>query len=100
MFFLETISVAIVAWVFNTVLIAEGMVFGWYGDWLHKLNNTRPWLAKPLGYCLACFAGQLGFWWYLIAYRGEWILGQHIIFTCQTIFFALLISKLNARIET
>lgn len=100
MFFLETISVAIVAWVFCTVLINEGMLFDWYGDWLHKLNNTRPWLAKPLGYCLACFAGQLGFWWYAIAYRNNFVFGEQIVFTCQTIFFALLINRINARINT
>lgn len=29
---------------------------------LYKLEKVAPWLAKPLGACSLCFAGQLGLW--------------------------------------
>lgn len=92
MFFQECISVAIVAFVFFGVLTAPGMIFEFWYNWLQRLGeNGMCWLAKPLGCCGACFAGQLGFWWYAIAYRAEWVLGAHIVFTSQTILFFLII---------
>ena len=93
--FLECISVAIVAFVFFGVLTAPGMIFeSWY-YFLERLEGRGlEWLAKPLGYCGTCFSGQLGFWWYAIAYRGNWVLGEHIVFTSQTILFFLIIKRI------
>lgn len=94
MLFLESLRVAIVAYVFFGVLTAPGMIFEWWYNILEKwANNGREWIAKPLGYCGTCFAGQLGFWWYLIAYRDAWILGEHIVFISQTILFFLIVKK-------
>jgi len=94
MLFFESLSVAIVAFVFFGILTGPGMVFEWWYLLLENwAENGREWLAKPLGYCGTCFAGQLGLWWYLIAYRGEWVLGNHIVFTSQTILFFLIIKK-------
>jgi len=39
----------------------------------------------------------LGFWWYLVAHRGDWILGSHIIFTSYVIFFFLTIKSFWAK---
>ena len=95
MMFLECISVAIVAWTFFEILTAPGMVFEFWYQWLDDLNSRNmAWLAKPLGYCGACFSGQLGFWWYAIAHRGDWILGEHIIYTCQVLAFYLGIKRI------
>ena len=93
---LETLSVAISAWVFFNVLTAPGMVFEFWYKWLEKLNEKAPWMAKPLGFCGTCFAGQTGFWWYLFAYgRTDWEPGAHITFTSQVIFFFLALNAVD-----
>lgn len=93
MLFFESISVAIVAFVFVNVLMEPGMIFGgWYGI-LQRINERAEWLAKPLGYCGTCFSGQLSFWWYLIEHRVDWTLFDHIVFVSQTIFIFMIINK-------
>ena len=99
MMFLECASVSIVAWVFFAVLTSPGMIFERWYNFLERLNERAPWLAKPLGYCGTCFSGQLGFWWYLLKYRSEWALSEHIIFTSQTIFFFIIIKWLAQKNE-
>jgi hypothetical protein len=92
MLFIETVSVAIVAYIFADHLTGPGMIFEPWYQWLERLSSDgKEWMAKPLGYCGFCFSGQVGFWWYLIAYRDRWILGEHIVFACQTMFFYLII---------
>jgi len=94
MLILESLSVGIVAYVFFAVLTAPGMIFEqWFLILERMAENGREWMAKPLGYCGVCFAGQLGFWWYLIAYRDAWNLGAHIVFVSQSIIFFLIIKK-------
>ena len=94
--FFECISVALVAWTFFEVLTAPGMLFEFWYKWLERLAaNGKEWIAKPLGYCGVCFTGQIGFWWYAIAHRADWILGGHIVFTCQTIAFYLAIKRIS-----
>lgn len=83
----ECIGVAIVAVVAFGVLMEPGMILGWWYQWLERVNARAPWIAKPLGYCGVCFSGQLGFWWYLVEYRGEWRLTDHIMFVSLVIFF-------------
>lgn len=96
MMFFECISVAIVAWTFFEILTAPGMIFEFWYQWLERLNNRNmEWLAKPLGYCGSCFSGQLGFWWYMVSHRSDWILGEHIIFTCQVLAFYLSIKRIS-----
>lgn len=98
MMFFECISVAIVAFVFFGILTAPGMIFERWYYFLEGLNSKgMEWIAKPLGYCGVCFAGQVGFWWYLIAYRDQWILGEHLVFVSQVIFFFLIIKNVNAK---
>lgn len=93
---LGSVSVAISAWAFFEVLTAPGMVFEFWYRWLERLSMAGGgWIAKPLGLCGVCFAGQFGFWWYAIAHRAEWVLGEHIIFTCQTLAFFLAIKRIS-----
>jgi len=92
MVFVESLSVAIVAYVFFQYLFAPDMVLGFWGRFVDRLAaNGKERIAKPLGYCGICFSGQVGFWWYLVAHRDDWILGNHIIFFTQVIFFFALI---------
>ena len=100
MLFLESVSVAISAWVFFAVLTAPGMIFEFYYQWLERLaENGRSWTAKPLGYCGVCFAGQCGFWWYAFAHRADYVVGEHAVFTCQTIAFFLVIKQVSEIFE-
>ena len=100
MMFLECVSVAVVVWTFFEVLTGPGMVFEFWYRWMERLNNTgRSWLAKPLGYCGVCFAGQFGLWWYAVAHRADWVFGEHIIFTCQVIAFYLAIKRISSITE-
>lgn len=93
MLFFECISVAIVAFVFVNVLTGPGMIFECWYNFLERINERAEWLAKPLGYCAVCFSGQLSFWWYLIEYRANWELSDHIVFVSQTIFTFMIINK-------
>jgi hypothetical protein len=99
MMLLETITAGICAYVIFGVLMQPGMLLAWYGDLVHKWHNEWPdkwrWLAKPLGYCGACFAGQIGWWWFLFLHDGTWSLFQNGVFALQTIFFFLIASDLS-----
>ena len=97
MMFLECVSVAVLAWTFFEVLTAPEMIFQFWYRWMERIKNAGwGWLAKPLGYCGVCFTGQVGFWWYAIAYRSDWVLGEHVVFTAQTIAFFLVIKRVSA----
>jgi len=45
--------------------IQPGQIFGWYWQLLDKLAQTQyAALAKPLGYCEVCTAGQVSLWFF------------------------------------
>ncbi len=73
------------ALVFCEVLIAPGMIFEFYGKLLDRLPE---WIAKPLGDCSLCFAGQTALWGYFLI--AEYNILQHILFITLTIFFIKL----------
>lgn len=100
MFFAETISVGVSAWVFFALLTAPGMVLEFWYKALERLaENGWAWIAKPLGYCGVCFSGQCGFWWYLVESGRRWQFSEHAIFTCQTVFFFWLANEFSKKIE-
>ena len=58
-------TVAILSLVANVVvniLMEDDNILSGYAAWLCELEKKRPMLAKPLGYCDKCFAGQLALW--------------------------------------
>lgn len=99
---LESFSAGIVAWVIFAVLMQPDMILGFYGDFVRRAWNEWPrkwqWLAKPLGYCGTCFAGQVGFWWFVIRYSPV-DLFANVTFALQTIFFFLLIQDLKKKLN-
>lgn len=96
MLILESVSAAISAWVLCRVLMEPGMIFEKWGDMVHRLNERGlDWMAKPLGACGVCFSGQFGLWFYLVAWRDRWVLGEGVCFTLQTIFFFLIIDRIE-----
>ena len=63
----ETLQIAAFAALWASVLrhlIEPGEVLSFYGRWLFRMQETREWLAKPLGLCAACHAGQVGLFGY------------------------------------
>jgi hypothetical protein len=90
-------ELGITAYVFVHVLCQPGMLLhGWYRVLLH----LPTWLAKPLGLCDRCLAGQMALWYYLLRYGHEYIrlplhaLTGHVLFICMAILAGLLISIL------
>lgn len=94
-----SLQMALVAWVFRNVLMQPGMVARPYFIWLDSLvGSGREWLAKPLGYCDRCFAGQLAFWGFIWIHRtqyGYWMIPQHIAFICLTVFAVYQMQRLE-----
>lgn len=83
--------IGITAWVFTNILILPEMIFGKYAELLGKLPS---YLAKPLGLCEYCFAGQLSFWYYIFSCH-SYDLISHIIVVSFTIFITELINILK-----
>ena len=102
MYLLESLSAGIIAWVTFAVLMQPGMILGWYGDMVSRWYNEWPrewaWMAKPLGYCGQCFAGQIGFWWFVLRYSPT-DLFANLVFAGQTIFFFLLIQDVKTKLN-
>ena len=99
MLILESLTFGIVAWVTWGVLMEPGMLLNWWYRIVEQIEQAgMVWLAKPLGACGVCFAGQIGFWFYVMAFK-QWRLSEHIAFTAQTIFFFLIIKVLSEWIK-
>lgn len=95
MLILESLSCGIIAWVVWGVLMEPGMIFNFWLRLAEELDERGvKWIAKPLGVCGVCFAGQTGLWFYILAFKG-WRMSEHIAFTAQTIFFFLIIKGLS-----
>lgn len=95
------LQVAVVAYVFTIVLMKPDFIFEWYSDLLDDLERCggwRKWIAKPLGNCELCFAGQFGLWSYFgvfnATYRERWTtdIFALIIFISFCIFFTQIIT--------
>lgn len=89
---LESIGLAITAWVYVMILLKPGMILGWLWRYLDMLPE---WMSEPLGGCEYCVAGQFAFWYYLYknwnGYGFENLIG-HIIFVSLTIFIVEIIN--------
>lgn len=84
------ILIGIAAWVFSMILSDPEMIFGWY----FKLIEPLPdWIAKPLGKCEYCLAGQLALWYYLYRYLFEYNLISHVLMISLSIFTVELINR-------
>lgn len=88
-FFITALLIAILCIVITDVLMAPGMILGWYEVLLINLaakNRRWEWLTKPLGLCVYCLTGQVALWFYLIyhwnSYRPLW----HVFFIATAIF--------------
>lgn len=87
---LASIICGIVAWVFCLILIQPDMIFA---RWQYVLDKLPDWLAKPLGACEFCFAGQVSLWYYLYEYHALYSLISHIAFVCGSIMTVKIINQ-------
>jgi hypothetical protein len=56
-----SVQLALCAYALHSLFDREH-IFERYGRWLENLEHSLPWLSKPLGGCLTCFAGQVCLW--------------------------------------
>ena len=88
---LTFILIGIAAWTFSMILSDSDMIFGW---WFKLIDNMPEWIAKPLGKCEYCLAGQLALWYYLIKYLNDYDLSEHILMTSLSILTVQIINTL------
>lgn len=90
---------AIVAVVYAVVLAQEDVLPAWY-RWLERWRDRGGWrarIAKPLGACEKCFAGQLALWSSSIIVPWSWepiAIVIHVVAACSAVLFAATISHL------
>lgn len=94
---LDLALIGVFGHVVATIVVQPGALLDRYWHWLDALHQRRPKLAKPLGYCSLCFAGQVALWWQLFQHvprdLGQWFaLGCGI---CVSIAAAQLLLKLT-----
>ena len=89
---LDALLIAIFSFVFCGILTDDGMIFGWYWRFLNA--HIPEYLAKPLGTCQYCFAGQVALWYYLAMNISNYSLLAHIAFISGVIFIVQLIDKI------
>ena len=89
----EAILIGLFAYVFCNILTDTGMIFGKYYQWLQKLPE---WLAKPLGMCEYCFAGQIALWYYLIVHFATYNFAWHVGFITVAIFTVDVLQQIMA----
>jgi hypothetical protein len=83
--FLPALFVAITAIVYCEVLMEDGMILS---GWLRVLDSWPKWIAKPLGYCVYCFGGQLALWsGFFLFYSESFQIINHFLFIMVSIFF-------------
>lgn len=83
---------AVFSYVFTQVLTQKGNIFGFYGDFLENVYQRWQWLAKPLGWCGKCFAGQVAFWAYLNDIE-KYSAIEHAMSICWAIIFYIILDK-------
>lgn len=88
---LEILKLGIIAYVIF-ILMSPGMIFSFYARLIDRIK--WEWLYKPLGGCLLCFTGQIGFWTYLIKNFREYNLFDHIFFISGIILTVMIFDKL------
>lgn len=85
--------IAVSAWVITGPLMDSDMVLEPYRIWLERISRRALWLAKPMGLCGTCFAGQFALWFFLFDTRGVFAPVSIVFFICITIFLHTLIAK-------
>ena len=73
-YILECFRVVIFSYVVTNILMYNGQIMSKYCEFLGDIYRSEKWyywIAKPLGYCDYCFAGQVSLWYglYLFSFN-------------------------------
>lgn len=86
--------VAVASWTLTQPLMQPGMLM-W--PWFRIIERLPQWIAKPLGYCSLCFAGQAALWlWVGMEWQGRFTGIFYIkgaLFVLLTVFFTKIIDN-------
>lgn len=102
---IDSLWIGLWSWLFCRPLSEPGQVFGWLANWLYvkiKVNSrlsddASDALMKILIDCPKCHAGQIAFWWQVVAYSGT---GHFSIpFILASIFVAICFTDLAELID-
>ena len=94
--YIESVYIALIAWVYSTLLTDAGMVL----ERLYMLLMKLPdWLFKPLIGCSYCVAGQFSLWYGIYFLWSDYNVFDHILFIAISIFTVHIIEKLNGIIK-
>lgn len=97
--FYMPLQIAVAAWTARNILMRPGMVLHGYFRWLDRQAVAgREWLAKPLGYCDQCFAGQIAFWAFVVLHcpdYGPAMFPRQAAFVCLAVFATYQMQRLE-----
>ena len=89
----DSLLIAITAWVYVRVLCQDGMILGWWSAFIEK--RLPMYLAKPIVSCEYCVAGQLSLWYYVGFNFWNYDLITNIFFVSLTIFIIEIINGIK-----
>lgn len=81
------------AWAILNAVIADGMILGVWQRALMWLASKSEAIAKPLGWCGRCFAGQVGLWAHV--YNGADGIADTVAAALLSICFYEILCKIN-----
>ena len=97
-YFILSLSIAVLAVVVSEIISAEGNILAFYGRFLDWMDEKGlEWIARPLGLCPKCFAGQMALWMFL--FLPEYSFVVHIFFIAWSILFAELLTICYGKIS-
>jgi len=87
------LCVAVIAWTATNILMEDGGILYRYFRWLDlQAYKGRAWLARPLGLCAKCFAGQIALWSGFFALSLDYAViplaaaAKHILLICLAVW--------------
>lgn len=93
---------AVVAWTARNILMDPGSILDWYFYWLDDLHlKGRRKLAKALGLCSWCLAGQISLWAGLLYFSEGYAAApirtaaQHIFSICLSVWITYQMDRLK-----
>lgn len=88
-----SLSCALVAWTASNILMESGGIIHRYFVWLDLLAyNGKGWLARPLGLCGKCLAGQIALWTGFVFLAEQYAAHpietavKHLVLLCLAVF--------------
>jgi hypothetical protein len=88
--------IGIAAFTISCLLMAQGEILA---PWALLISKAPRWMAKPLGACEKCLAGQAALWLFPFWFTdGTYDAVIHVLFTTTAIFTAAMATATYSRI--